>query len=373
MTLTTQRQPAPPVPRGRRRLGILGLAVALAAGGSLLLLTGPRHGTPAPPARLPASAAWPKAQRTDIPGNLPDGPVFTPELFLDARTAVGTAPSPDARSMRLLIRGADGTLRELRRLPLDRNPQFDNVTATGDEVVWTESTDRGRLQVWAAGLRGGPPPRRLTADTGNAVFFGSQYDLTVAGGRVYWAAAPDGAKSTEIRSVPLTGGAVQVRDEPGMWALSAWPWLTNGAGAQTGTTKLHNMATNRDVEINSTGVELTTCSPVWCRVMVMNGDGLARIDVMHPDGSARSRIAGGAARSAIQDVAVLDRFEILSEAGPDADLTGMEGLLVYDIRTRRTVDISPAVSGAFSRGGVLWWSTGDQDSTVWHTLDLRTV
>jgi hypothetical protein len=372
MTLTAERRQAPPVPRRRRRLGIVGLVVALAAAGTLLL-TAPRHGKPAAPGRLPAPAAWPKAQRADIPGNLPDGPVFSPAFFLDARTAIGTAPSPDARSMRLLIRGADGTLRELRRLPLDRNPQFDNVTAAGGEVVWTESTDRGKLQVWAAGLRGRPPPRRLTADTGNAVFFGSQYDLTVAGGRVYWAAAPDGAKTTEIRSLPLTGGAVQVRVEPGTWALSAWPWLTDGAGGQAGTTKLHNMATNRDVEINSTGVELTTCSPVWCRVMVMNGGGLARIDVMHPDGSARSRIAGGAARAAIQDVAVLDRFEVLSEPGPDSDLTGTEGLLVYDISRRRTVDISAAVSAAFSRGGVLWWSTGDQDSIVWHTVDLRTV
>ena len=248
------------------------------------------------------------------------------------------------------------------------------MTAAGDELVWTESTDRSRVQIWAAGLRGGPPPRRLTADTGNAVFYGSQYDLTVAGGRVYWtAAAPEGAKTTEIRSVPLSGGAVRVRDEPGTWALSAWPWLTDGAGGQTGTTRLHNMATNRDVEVNSTGVELTTCSPVWCRVMVMNGGGLARIDLMHPDGSARTRIAGSAARSAIQDVAVLDRFEILSEAGPDADLTGTEGLLAYDAGTRRTVDISAAVTGAFSRGGVLWWSTGDQDSIVWHTVDLRTV
>jgi hypothetical protein len=48
-------------------------------------------------------------------------------------------------------------------------------------------------------------------------------------------------------------------------------------------------------------------------------------------------------------------------------------LLVYDIGTRRTVDVSAAVSAAFSRGGVLWWSTGDQDSIVWHTVDLRTI
>ena len=68
--------------------------------------------------------------------------------------------------------------------------------------------------------------------------------------------------------------------------------------------------------VDTTGAELTTCGPVWCRVLVMNGDGLARIDVMRPDGSARQRIAGRRPRAALPDVAVLDRFEILSETRP---------------------------------------------------------
>ena len=126
------------------------------------------------------------------------------------------------------------------------------------------------------------------------------------------------------------------------------------------------------------GGELTTCDPVWCRVMVLStvqggSGGLVRIDLMHPDGTGRRRIAGSAAGAAIIDVAELNRFEILSEAGPNADLTGTEGLLVYDIATGGTVDVSTAVSAAFSCGGVLWWSTGDQDATIWHTIDLRTV
>jgi hypothetical protein len=133
------------------------------------------------------------------------------------------------------------------------------------------------------------------------------------------------------------------------------------------------MVTNRDVEVNTTGAELSTCGPTWCRIMVMNDGGLVRIDLMHPDGTARQRIAGSAASAAVGDVAVLDRFEILSEAGPNSDLTGTAGLLVYDIASKRTVDISADVSGAFSRGAVLWWSTGEPDNAVWHTLDLRTV
>ncbi|HEU4349027.1 MAG TPA: hypothetical protein VFR35_14715 [Actinoplanes sp.] len=53
--------------------------------------------------------------------------------------------------------------------------------------------------------------------------------------------------------------------------------------------------------------------------------------------------------------------------------TGEEGLLVHDLGTGRTVDLSASASGAFIRNGVVWWSTGDQDHLVWHTVDLRAV
>jgi hypothetical protein len=344
-----------------------GLAVALAA--AALLIFAPTRDQPSRPAV--SAAALQRAERADIPANLPDGPIFTPLLFLDARTAVGTAPSPDARWMRLLIRAADGKLRELRRLPLDRSPAFDNLATAGDDLVWTESTDRRGVRIWSA-RRSGGAARLVTADTGNALFYGSQYDLVVADGRVHWTAAA-GESATGVRSVPLTGGKVQIHTEPGQWALSAWPWLTDGAGSGTGTTRLRNLATGRDQPVRSNGVEIATCSPAWCRVQVMGGSGLVRVDLMHPDGSERTRIGGATAGAAVQDVAILDRFEIVSESGPDSALTGTAGLAVYDIAARRTVPVSAAVSGAFVRDGVLWWSTGDQDAMVWHTLDLRTV
>jgi hypothetical protein len=355
-----------------RGFGIAGLVVALVAVGALLAY-GPQHDKPAPAGRAPLTSVWPQAQRADVPGNLNDGPVYHPGVFLDARTSAGTAPSPDGSAMRLLIRDAGGAVRELRRRPLDARPEFGTMTLAGDDLVWTESADNVPVQIWAAKTTGGPA-RRLTTDTGNAVFYGSEWDLVIAEGRVHWAAAaPEGEQVTEIRSVALTGGAVQIRKEPGTWALAAWPWLTDGGGDQAGTTRLRNLATNRDTPVETTGAELTTCGAAWCRVLVMNGDGLERIDVMRPDGSARRRIAGGAAGAAITDAAVLDRFEILSETGPDSDLTGTEGLVIYDIAARRTVEVSPAADEVFSRGGVLWWGTGDQDSLIWHTLDLRTV
>jgi hypothetical protein len=377
MTITIQpARPSPPSnashPHRGRTWGAL--AVALVASGALLVSSPHRGTTPPPTGPVTLATAWPHAQRADIPGNLPDGPFFTPGLFLDARTAIGVAPSPDGRWLRLLLWAVGGPPRELRRLPNDRSPVFDNYTATGDEIAWTEQIDRGSVQIWAADRRDGSPARRLTADAGNVLFYGSQYDLVIADRRIHWTAAPPrNDKVTQIRSVPLTGGPIRTRDEQGAWELTAWPWLTDGNSRQTGTTRLRNLATNRDTPIQTTGAELITCSPAWCRVMVMNGQGLIRIDLMHPDGTARRRIAGGNAQAAIADVAVLDRFEILAEAQLDSGLTGTARLLIYDIVARRTIDVSAAVSGAYSRNGLLWWSTGDQDSTVWHTIDLRTV
>jgi hypothetical protein len=358
-----------------RGFGGAGLVVALVAG-AVLLVWSPQQEKATAAVRVPLAGAWPRAQRADLPGNLRDGPVFHPEIFLDARTAVGTAPSPAGDAVRLLVRNADETVRELRRRPIDTAPEFGALAVAGDDLVWTESANGVPVQIWTAKTTGGPP-RRLTTDTGDVLTFGSQWDLVIADGAVHWAAA--GAKGagdgdvTEIRSVPLAGGAVRVREERGAWALTAWPWLVDGGGDQSGTTRLRNIATNRETPVESTGAELTTCAAAWCRVLVMNGDGLARIDLMRPDGSQRQRVAGGTASAAITDVALLDRFEILAEAGPDSDLTGTEGLLVYDLATHRTVDVSPAVAGAFGRNGVLWWATGDQDSLVWHSLDLRTV
>ena len=356
------------------RGGVAATAVALAAVGALLAFAPDERPAASPPGPVPLAAAWPGAQRADIAGNLDDGPVFNPGVFLDARTGVGTAPTPDGTAVRLLVRNPDGSVRELRRRSLQSNPEFGNLTVGGDDLAWTESADGVPLQIWTARTTGGPA-RRVTTDTGNALFFGSQWDLVIAGGEVHWAAAaPEGEKVTEVRSVALAGGAVRRREEPGIWALSAWPWLAeNGGEDRSGTARLRDLAANRDLRVETAGAELATCGPVWCRVLVMIGDGPAGIDVMHPDGSARRRIAGGGTSAAIADVAVLDRFEILSEPEPDSDLTGNAGLLIFDIATGRTVGVGAAVNGAFSRNGVLWWATGDQDSLTWHTVDLRTV
>ncbi|GAB2602946.1 hypothetical protein Aab01nite_85150 [Paractinoplanes abujensis] len=375
MTATIERAAPPGTPRRHRWTTAVALAVALAAG-TALIAGGPGDDTTTakgPPARTSASAAWPGAQRADMPAGLADGPLFAPSIFVDATTAVGTAPTPAGSEQRLLLRTGN-QVREWRRLPLDGNPQFEAFTVSDGRVFWVESAAGRGTSLWTAAVAGGPA-RRLLADMGRAVFFGNQYDLVVADGQVHWTAAPDdGAEQTEVRSVPVGGGQVSVRTEPGQWSLSAWPWLVDD-GSTSGEPRLRNLATRRDVPIAAAGaMDVLTCGPAWCRSMVMGAETLARIDLVRPDGTERRKIAGGAAQSAITDVAVLDRFEVLAEPGPDTDVTGAAALVVYDIATGRTVDIAPDADGAFARGGMLWWSTTkDDDDITWHTLDLRTV
>lgn len=347
----------------------LGLGTALVAGGVLLVVP---HDDPRPAASdpVPAAVAWPKAQRATLPTSLPDGTAYEPAFFVDARTSIGKAPTRDGRSMRLLIRH-DTSVRELRRLPAAENPSFQTFTTAGDVLAWAEGTKGDHLSLWSVNLRDGRPPRQLTADTGAAVFAESQYDLVIAEGRLHWVAAAEGG--TEVRSVALTGGRVDVRAEAGAWGLSAWPWLVNGATESAGTTALRNLSTGQEVAVPRTRRGATNCSPTWCQVVVLAPNGFTRIDLMHPDGSAREHIAGGAAETVIADVAPLDRFEVLAQTGPNSELTGNAGLRVFEIATKRTVEVSPDAGNVSYRAGVLWWSTGNQDASVWHALDLRTV
>jgi hypothetical protein len=335
-----------------------------------------RPGPPAPAAPQAAAAAWPRVQQADTSGALADGPLYEPRLFVDARASVGTAPSPDGTALRLVLRAADGALRELRRLPLADNPQFDGFTLAGGTLAWAETVtagDRGRTRMYVVDLRAATPARPLTADTGDVVFFGSDYDLVIARGRLHWAASGDGGRSTELRSVALTGGPIDTRTERGSWAQAAWPWLVSGGADRIGAVQVRNRDDGRTTDVPLSGVESTVCSAVWCRVLVQGAGGLDRIDLMRPDGTDRRRIADGSAGAAVVDVAALDRFEILAVAGPDDAVVTSARLMVYDIATGRIVDVADGVDNVMCRGGVLWWSTGTDDLTMWHALDLRTA
>jgi hypothetical protein len=338
----------------------LALVVALGAVGALVL-----RGSP--PEEPPMAGGRPPLAESVILDDLP----LRPLLFLDTATVVGVATSNDDRFLRLLLRDAGGAVRELRRLDTAANPRFENVTPAGDDVVWTEFADTGPPQIWAANLVDRGAARRLTADVGNAVFYGSEHDLVHQAGRVYWTAgAADGSATTEVRSVALTGGRMQVTRVPGEWSMAPWPWLDDGASGGTAATLLRNTSTGREITVPTAGGEFAACSPSWCRVMVVD---LARIDLMRPDGSERREIAGGDVRTAVPDVAILGRFEILADVGPESLSNGTAGLLVYDITTGTTFEVAAAANDVQCRNGLLWWFSSDAGSARWHVLDLRSM
>jgi hypothetical protein len=195
----------------------------------------------------------------------------------------------------------------------------------------------------------------------------------IADGRVHWVAAAGQRDVTEVRSVPLTGGPVEIRQQPGVWALSAWPWIVDGVTAAGGSTHLLNLATGQTQQLPSSSRGVTACTPAWCQLVSLTKNGDSRIEVLRPDGSERRTAAEGTAATVIADPVVLDRFEVLSQQTGTSDLTGDIQLMAYDVRTRSLIEVSPDAFGVSFRAGVLWWSTGSQDSFVRHALDLRTV
>ena len=351
----------------RKRYASLG--AALLAAGVMLFAPSDAVKKAVPP--VDARVAWPRAQRAALPATLDDGTAYTPAVFLDAQRSIGTAPTRDGRTLRLVSRAADGKVRVLRTLPMKLNPSFESATTDGQSLVWAESSKSGQ-QLWAMDLRAGTAPHELTAQMGDARFYQSQYDLVLAEGRVHWVAAGP-QDTTEVRSVDLRGGPVDVRSEAGTWALSAWPWLTDGVTAAAGATRLRNLSTGQDRAVAAPGRGVTACSPVWCQTVAFNRDGYPQITLMKPDGSDRRVIAAGTAGTVIADTAVLDRFEVFSQTTANSELTGHVELLAYEIDTRSTVEISPDATDVTYRSGVLWWSTGSQDEFVRHALDLRTV
>jgi hypothetical protein len=351
---------------------LLGLGAALVAT-ALLLVAYPGHPAPPPDQPVPAAMAWPRAQGATFGSALPDGTAYQPRFFLDAATSIGTVPDAGHQSLRLVVRGGDSSVRQLRSLPLRDMPWFGGFALAGDVLAWAEQSQGESLQMWVVNLRDGRPARELTDDTGDAVLSGSAHDLQIADGGLHWAAATqDHPDLTEIRSVALTGGSVDIRRVPGSWELSAWPWLVDGRGVPRGTTIVRNLLTNRDIAIPSSARQATRCSPSWCQVVSPSTAGF-RVEVAHPDGTDREAVSDGTAVPAIADVAPLDRFEVLSQLGAYSDVTGTRQLLVFDLVTRRTVEVSPAARTVACSGSVLWWSTDTRDAPVWHSLDLRTV
>jgi hypothetical protein len=352
-----------------RLRGPAGLGTALLA--SVVLLVLPAAGKPVHSTPAAMELAWPKARHAALAATLTDGTAYEPGLFLTADTSIGTAPSKDGKSVRLVEHRSDGSVVMIRRVPQKGYPSFSALTAAGDTLVWVERRAQGPTSVWTSSLHR-PAPRLLTADAGDVESDQSTYDLLIASGRVYWTAA-GAAAVTQVRSIALTGGPVTVLPEPGSWKLSVWPYLVNGVIDTTGTTAIRDLRTGRDQTVRSTARATTQCSVTWCQIAAVNKHGATVLELMRPDGSHREQIGGDDMTGAISDPVVLDRFEIIAQIDTNTQLTNHVQLLAYELATRRQVLISPDAFDVAYRAGVLWWSTGTDNAFIRHAVDLRTV
>jgi hypothetical protein len=365
--------------QNRRTVALL---AAIIAGTVLVLLPrpGPATNSTTPVAAgsmVPLTAAWPDAKVVTYGGRLGDGTEFTPRLHLDPTAVVGTALAKDGLAVRVLLRTAT-SVREIHRVPNSSYPEFAGFSVRGDTVVWAERTyPHGAVpltQLWRANWERTSEAELVTADAGGAVFFQSQYDIQFVDDRLYWASTQDTAvASTQIRSVPLAGGAVTIQEVPGTFALSAWPWLVTPYGARRDQVQLLNLSTGQQLSVAQTPGELTQCGMTWCRIGVTGVRSLIRTDIMRPDGTGRRRIASGDCIPVINDVALLDRFEVFTVDGAAGSGGPQSRLLLYDITMDRTVVVAAGVVEANSLGGFLWWATGPEGSYHWSVIDLRTL
>jgi hypothetical protein len=358
--------------------GLIGLVVAMLAAGRLLTMPEPVTPPPAAVAETTVTDLWPSATVVRSPGRLGDDRAYTPWFHRDPSTSVGTALTGDGAWMRLLVRtgsGADTAERELLRLPARDNPQFNGFAASGDELVFVVSATGDAASTasvlyrasWTTGTAS-----VLTRDTGAVIFFNSQYDVLIQDGRVRWAAAGETGRFTEVRSVPVGGGRITVERIEGAYSQSAWPWFTSAGGSEGGVVELRNIATGERRAVTGQPNELVNCGPTWCRVMILGASGQpARTDVMRPDGSDRRRMAAGTISSAVLDVALVDRFEVLAQSS--ASGTSVLKLMLFDVVSGRSAVLATGVATVQARGSVVWWSTGEAEAVEWFALDLRSL
>ncbi|HEX8866169.1 MAG TPA: hypothetical protein VF821_10985 [Lentzea sp.] len=309
----------------------IALVVAALAATVLVVAPGPVR-VPGRLAVAPAVTAWPGARISTLPGNLPDGAVFAPL-------------SPDLRA------GESGGRLVIDGDVVRSGPAQYALAATS--LVWLErGTGLFRMADSVAEL--------ITSDIGNAKVLESQYDVVVHDDHVSWAAVgPEG--TTEIRTVALAGGAVEKLVLPGKLALTDWPYATSAEIEQGGPSALVDLRTSARTVVNGQSYELIDCTPSWCRVQVLRQGGTARLDLMRVDGTGRRSV--GALRPAVQDVLLLDRFAVLVD-----DTRG--ALCLYDLDRGQLADLASEFGAVVARGTAVWWSTGDNTSLTWHTIDL---
>jgi hypothetical protein len=323
------------------------------------------------PVRL--SAVWPGAKPYPVAAEISGGIAFRPLLVVDPNTIVGLASRADQTSGALVIRTGPDTVRTLRTWT--GQPLTVAAVAVVDaEVLWLElsttETGAGLVTLWRTALSQPADPAPLATEPADLLYYDSGYDLQVAGGTVYWAALGTGGGG-EVHSVARSGGTVGIRRLDKPYALTTWPWVTSSGASRPGDVELFNLDTGERRTVVGRANEVLNCTATWCRVTTLINDGQDLLfEVERPDGSGRRKTGSTTLTPVNTDVALVDRFEVLASAVTDSGYG--QNLWLYDLTTGRQVLLDPAAtSGPYSRGEYLWWSTGDNETAVWHILDLR--
>jgi hypothetical protein len=178
-----------------------------------------------------------------------------------------------------------------------------------------------------------------------------------------------GSERSEIRSVSVQGGHIRARPLDRLFGLTAWPWATTSTSGEPGEAYLVNLSTGEQRVAPAGPEEFLACSPAWCRVTTLVDDGQdVEYAIRRWDGSDERPLTGAPISS---DVALLDRFDLLGSTADDGPRS-YQRLSLYDIANNRTVVVADATTGTVgTRGGFLWWSTGDNETRQWRVLDLR--
>jgi hypothetical protein len=331
-------------------------------------------GAAAGPATL--STVWPAAHPFDLRATLPGGATYAPILILDPATSVGVATSPDGTNASLVM--LNGANVRVLQTQSPTGGSYDGVTVTAGRLFWMHSEGNSDgladVSLWSAAVSGGPASM-LTTDVGQPLFYGSQYDLVPADGRIYWTSAhADQPGSTELRSIAATGGTVNTQLFAGPWMLSHWPWLVTAPNAVNAPLRFMNTQTATITPITVPANKLVTCDHTWCRLIPDDRVHAEGIDLVRPDGSDRQHIGDKDSSPISSDPALLDRFEpLLITVSATLAGTPVSRLSLYDTGRRGLVQIAPAASKAGAQGNYVWWATGDNETLAWHGLDLRTL
>ncbi len=326
------------------------------------------------PARL--SNVWPSARTFTIDASLPGGVGFEPMVVVDATTTVGVATSADHSIARLVVRIRDAPLRVLQVVRSSDVMTVAAVVVEGDQVFWLESgpdaEGRGTTSVWRSGLRDGRT-RLLNTAVSDLAYFDSQYDLELVDGRLYWAAYVSHGRG-EIWSISIDGGSLTVRSFGRLYGLTTWPWITSSAGdGNAGDVDMINLRTGEHRTVKGTADQYLNCTPAWCRVTTLvNQNTDIQVTLEHPDGTHVVGFAHHSLSPVNTDVALLDRFEVVESAAGSNPVDQTQLIWLHDLTNGRDVLLDQSATGQIgSRNGFLWWSTGDNEATVWHVLDLR--